>query len=57
MIKGCKYGKILHKMNNFSPKHFHLRENKSDLKGFQTNFETLFYKYLSQSDTSQLESA
>ena len=40
-----------------SPKHFHLRNDKGDLKGFQTNFETLFYKYLSQSDTCQLESA
>ena len=25
-----------------SPKHFHLRNDKGDLKGFQTNFETLF---------------
>ena len=23
-------------------KHFHLRKDKGDLKGFQTNFETLF---------------
>ena len=36
---------------------FHLRNDKGDLKGFQTNFETLLYKYLSQSDTCQLESA
>ena len=25
-----------------SPKHFHFRKDKGDLKGFQTNFETLF---------------
>ena len=25
-----------------SPKHFHLRNDKGDLKGFQINFETLF---------------
>ena len=31
--------------------------DKSDLKGFQTNFETFFYKYQSQSDTCQSESA
>ena len=61
MMQGCKYGKILHKLNNFgaskwqlkqrccklksdaSPKHFHLRNDKGDLKGFRTNFETLFY--------------
>ena len=30
---------------------------KGDLKGFQTNFETLVYEYLSQSDTCQLDSA
>ena len=34
-----------------------MRKDKSDLKDFQTNFETLLYKYLSQSDTCQLESA
>ena len=36
---------------------FHFRNDKDDLKGFQINFETLFYKCLSQSDTCQLESA
>ena len=25
-----------------SPKHFHLRIDKDDIKGLQTNFETLF---------------
>ena len=34
-----------------------MRNDKSDLKGFQRNFETLLYKYLSQSDTCQLKSA
>ena len=28
------------------PKHFALRNDKGDLKGFQTNFETLFYNYI-----------
>ena len=27
---------------NASPKHFHQRNDKGDLKGFQKNFETLF---------------
>ena len=30
-----------------SPKHFALRNDKGDLKGFQTNFETFFfYNYI-----------
>ena len=56
MIEDCKYSKIFHKLNS-GGEHFHLRNDKSDLKGSQTNFETLLYKYLSQSDTFQLESA
>ena len=28
--------------NSPSPKHFHLRNDKGDLKGFQTKFETSF---------------
>ena len=39
-------------LNNFI-----LRKDEGDLKSFETNFETLFYKYLSKSDTCQLESA
>ena len=30
---------------------------KGDLKGFETNIKIFFYKYLSQFDTCQLESA
>ena len=40
-----------------SPKHFHLRKDKVDLKGFQTNFEILFLKVSVTIDTCQLESA
>ena len=29
-------------MRDASPKIFHLRNGEGDLKGFQTNFETLF---------------
>ena len=29
-------------MRDASAKHFHFRNDKGDLKGFQTNFETLF---------------
>ena len=34
-----------------SPKHFYLYKEKGDLEGFQRDFKTFFYKYLSHSDT------
>ena len=36
-----------------SPKHFYLYKEKSDLEGFQRDFKTFFYKYLSHSHTCQ----
>ena len=36
-----------------SPKHFYLHKEKGDLEGFQRDFKTFFYKYLSHSDTCQ----
>ena len=39
------------------PKYFYLGNEKGNLRGLQTNFETFFDKYLSQFDTCQLESA
>lgn len=64
-----QYGNILHKLgavykeNRFlklsreaSTKHDYLRTNGTgNLNGFQANFDTFFHKYLSRSDTCQLE--
>ena len=36
-----------------STKHFYLYKEKGDLEGFQRDFKTFFYKYLSHSDTCQ----